>query len=299
MICVWPRVKSAEPCVRGLTADLAGDRADLRLGAAVGAPLLDRDLLADEVLVDRLGGLLDVVLRERVACAALLTRAIRERKLDRLDDPLVEQVLLRRLQLLRVLLGLGERAQLALELLAHRRLGGGRALLLEDQLRATSAPAARAATSASVEFIVSGPHSRSRISSTIAPASARPRSWMRCQISWPYLLRELVGDGRSSHLALPAFARSSSCASQILTISRVRELERLEELRLGHLVRAGLDHRQALLRADDDQVELALLLDSGERRVDDELAVDQADRGRRRSGRGTASARPSARPRRR
>ena len=45
---------------------LAGDRADLLLGAAVGAALLDRDLLADEVLVDRLGGLLDVVLGQRV-----------------------------------------------------------------------------------------------------------------------------------------------------------------------------------------------------------------------------------------
>ena len=39
---------------------LAGDRPDLRLGAAVGAALVDRDLLADEVLVDRLGRLLDV-----------------------------------------------------------------------------------------------------------------------------------------------------------------------------------------------------------------------------------------------
>ena len=59
-------------------ADLAGDRADLRLGAAVRAPLLDRDLLADEVLVDRLGRLLDVVLRERVADAVL--PALRRRR---------------------------------------------------------------------------------------------------------------------------------------------------------------------------------------------------------------------------
>jgi hypothetical protein len=35
----------------------------------------------------------------------------------------------------------------------------------------------------------------------------------------------------------------------------VRDLERLEEHVLGHLVGAGLDHRQAVLRADDDQVE--------------------------------------------
>jgi hypothetical protein len=53
MICVWPRVKSAEPCVRGADLHLGRHRADLLLGATVGAALVDRDLLADEVLVDR------------------------------------------------------------------------------------------------------------------------------------------------------------------------------------------------------------------------------------------------------
>ena len=42
----------------------------------------------------------------------------------------------------------------------------------------------------------------------------------------------------------------------------VRELEGLEDLVLRDLVGAGLDHRQRVLRADDDQVERALLLDS-------------------------------------
>ncbi len=55
MICVWPRVKSAEPCVRGLTETSQLTGADLLLGAAVGAALLDRDLAAHERLVDRLG----------------------------------------------------------------------------------------------------------------------------------------------------------------------------------------------------------------------------------------------------
>ena len=64
MICVWPRVKSADPCVRGADAHLALDRADLLGAAAVRAPLVDGDLLADEVFVDRVGGLLDVLLRE-------------------------------------------------------------------------------------------------------------------------------------------------------------------------------------------------------------------------------------------
>ena len=65
MICVWPRVKSPEPCVRGLTATSQVDRADLLLGAAVGTTLVDCDLLADEVLVDRPRRVLDVAARER------------------------------------------------------------------------------------------------------------------------------------------------------------------------------------------------------------------------------------------
>ena len=48
----------------------------------------------------------------------------------------------------------------------------------------------------------------------------------------------------------------------------VRELERLEDLLLGNLVRAGLDHRQPFLRADDDQVELAVVLALAQGRVD-------------------------------
>ena len=115
-------------------AHLAGDRADLRLRPAVRAALLDRDLLADEVLVDRLGRLADVRLGRAVAGAALgaLGRR-RERQVDGVDDPVVEQVLLGRLQLLGVLLGLGEGAQVGLELGANRAVGRGGTLLLEDR----------------------------------------------------------------------------------------------------------------------------------------------------------------------
>ena len=123
MICVWPRVKSAEPCVRGLTRHLALDRADLLRVAAVGAALLDRDLAADEVLVDRLGRRLTNCFVSESLTRGLAVdrrRADRERQLDGLDDPLEEQLPLRRLQLLRVLLGVGQRAQVVLELLAHR-----------------------------------------------------------------------------------------------------------------------------------------------------------------------------------
>ena len=57
----------------------------------------------------------------------------------------------------------------------------------------------------------------------------------------------------------------------------MREVERLEEDVLGHLFGAGLDHRQAVLRADDDQVERRLLEVLLVRRVEDELAVDATD----------------------
>ena len=56
----------------------------------------------------------------------------------------------------------------------------------------------------------------------------------------------------------------------------MRQLERLEELRLRDLLRAGLDHRQAVLRADDDQVEGALL-HLLQRRVDGPLVALPAD----------------------
>ena len=81
----------------------------------------------------------------------------------------------------------------------------------------------------------------------------------------------------SSHLGLPAWCASRSCASQSSHDLLLGEVERLEQPRLGELVGAGLDHRQAVLRADDDEVEAVVLLHLGERRVDGELAVDQAD----------------------
>ncbi len=56
----------------------------------------------------------------------------------------------------------------------------------------------------------------------------------------------------------------------------VRRLERLDDLLLGHFLGAGLDHHEAVLAAGDDEIELALLA-LLEGRVDDVLAVDQAD----------------------
>ena len=59
----------------------------------------------------------------------------------------------------------------------------------------------------------------------------------------------------SSHFGLPAFRAELLLSLAELHDLALREVERLEELLLGDLVGAGLDHRQAVLRADDDQVE--------------------------------------------
>ena len=81
-------------------ADLARDRADLLGAAPVGAALVDRDLPPDELLVDRLGGLLHVLPRHRVLDRRRLRVGgrgpDRERQLDLLLDPAEEQAALRR-----------------------------------------------------------------------------------------------------------------------------------------------------------------------------------------------------------
>ena len=89
---------------------------------------------------------------------------------------------------------------------------------------------------------------------------------------------EVVADFllRDRHLLLARLFGEIVDAGDDLLDRRVRRLERLDDLLLGHFLRAGLDHHQAVLAAGDDQIELALfaLL---ERRVDEVLAVDQAD----------------------
>ena len=81
--------------------------------------------------------------------------------------------------------------------------------------------------------------------------------------------------GRDGHLLLAGFLGEIVDHGDDLLDRGVRGVERGDDLLLGHFLRAGLDHHQAVLAADDDQIELALfaLL---ERRVDDVLAVDQA-----------------------
>ncbi len=101
---------------------------------------------------------------------------------------------------------------------------------------------------------------------------------MRSQIVWPCVALDLGGELEVEPLRLAGLAAQILLRLAQLLDLAVGELERLEERVLGDLVGAGLDHRQAVLRADDDQVEAGLVLQfCAQRRVDDEL--------RRRSGR--------------
>ncbi len=66
------------------------------------------------------------------------------------------------------------------------------------------------------------------------------------------------------------------CLAQLADLG-VRELESLEQHVLRNLVGAGFDHRQAVLRTDDDEVECGLFPVLLQRRVDDQFAVDLPD----------------------
>src|SRR5262245_35138076 len=115
---------------------LGRDRADLLLGAPVRTPLVDGDLLADEVLVDRVERALDVLLRLRVLDDRLVLDRLpadRERQLELLENAVQEQVALRRLELLRILLGVRELTKIREELLAKRSLDRRQARLLENR----------------------------------------------------------------------------------------------------------------------------------------------------------------------
>src|SRR5437763_100864 len=124
----------------GADAHLTRDLADLLRAAAVGPPLLDRDLAPDQVLVDRLRRLLDVLLGHRVLDDRRLVvgrgRPSRERQLYLLLDLLEEQAPFRRLELLRLLLGVGQCFQVFLGLLPYRTENGVDPLPVEDQRQA-------------------------------------------------------------------------------------------------------------------------------------------------------------------
>src|SRR4029453_1695961 len=107
MICVWPRVKSAEPCVRGATPT---SHVTSRTSSAARPS-------------------------RRLLSTGIFARAARERQSDGLDEPVEEQLALRRLELLRVLLGLRQRAEVVLELLSDVALDDLQARLLEGPVQ--------------------------------------------------------------------------------------------------------------------------------------------------------------------
>ena len=86
MICVWPRVKSAEPCVRGETPTSHSIGRISSVPRPSGRRFSTAIFFADELLVDRLGSLLHELLREAVLDRRGLAldggRADRERELD-------------------------------------------------------------------------------------------------------------------------------------------------------------------------------------------------------------------------
>ena len=135
--------------------------------------------------------------------------------------------------------------------------------------RVLGSPEYCSSTSSSTAFVASW---RSSLSSTeVASSSAAP-----CD-SRSGAQRSSSTCGTSiSSLGLPAFSPSSRCAAHELLDLRVRDVERVEDLGLGHLVGARLDHQDGLVGAGHDEVEVGLeqlLLG----RVDDEVALDLAD----------------------
>ena len=238
-----------------------------------GPALVDGDLLADEVLVDRVGRLLDVRARHRVL--RLVAVACRERQLQLVLDAGEQDVALARLQLLRVLLDVGERPQLVLELRANGALDGGEALLLEEHLE----PVADLELADDVLLARVHRDRRRVLGEQLVDDRAR-------------LAEADLGDPACDRLAVPRLElgveldvdplRLADLAGQLVDRVAdaddlgVRDGERLEHRLLRHLVAAGLDHRQCLARAHDDEVE-GRLLHLLERRVDDQLALDPGD----------------------
>src|SRR4029453_15864207 len=264
-------------------SNLTLDRPDLVGGTTVRAPLVHRDLLPDEVLVDRLGsplhpGTCERVLNDR-ALAIDRRRADRERQLDRLDDPVEEQLTLGRAQLLRILLGLGQLAERVLELVPDRLIDSGHALAIEDLVEALLV------LDSFDDVVLARGHldRRGLLREDLLHG--------RGSLAEPDLLDGLANAAGEALLevggdvGLEPFGLADLLAKLLLPLADrddlgVRQLERLEEPLLWDLVAAGLDHRQAVLRADDDQVESVVLLALFERRVEDELVVDQRDANR-------------------
>src|SRR6476469_5220904 len=106
------------------------------------------------------------------------------------------------------------------------------------------------------------------------------------------LLEQALVDLRSldGHLRLAGLLGQLALRGTDLLDRVVGDVEGVEDLGLGDLVGAGLDHQDGLVGARDDQVELGVADQVGLVGVDDEVAVDLADAhradGRRQRDRG-------------
>ena len=244
-----------------------------------GPALVDRDLRAHDLLVELVahaqhrrprGGV------ERPLAVALGLDPARERQPDRGGDVVVERVPLGRLELLGVLLGVGQRADRVAELLLHVRVDrrrraprcrAGRTRTARAgaaaRRRRSSCRRSRAALPAGCASILPG--SADRPPSAIA--AARARAVRRAQ---------RLGDRTVDPLGLPALAASSIWSWHSFLISpwasssaAIRSSSAISCAPASTIVMASG-------AAADDQVERRVL-QVGQRRVDDELTVDAAD----------------------
>ena len=234
---------------------------------------------AHDLLVDRLGRALDELAREAVLDLRRVTvdgrGTDREPEVAGLLDPLEEQMPLRGLQLLRVLLRVGQRAEVVAELLENRPDDRLEADLVEDLREA------RLDLRATEDVLLARVHRERRrelVRQLLDDGARLAEPGLLDPLADPVgdLLLQLLRD-----LGIEVLRLADLAAQILLRLAEpddlaVRELERFEQHVLRDLLRAGLDHRQAVLRADDDQVERRLL-ERRQRRVDDELLIDPAD----------------------
>ena len=180
-----------------------------------------------------------------------------------------------RLELLRVLLGVGQRADRVAELLLHVRVDGLLAHLGAELDEPELHPLAlehvgvgRAAADLGQLGALDGVD----LARKCGQAALGDRRCERGAVRLAQRLRDravdplgLTGLGGELDLEL----------AQLLDLA-VGELERRDQILLGDLLRARLDHGDRLGRAAHDQVERRVL-QVGQRRVDDQPAVDAAD----------------------
>ncbi len=274
-----PALEEARAVRARADTHLALDRADLLRVATVGPVLLDRDLAAHDLLVDRLGRALDELAREAVlhlrSFAVDRRGTDRESEVDGLLDPLEEQMPLRGFQLLRVLLRVGQRAEVVAELVIDRPYRRLEPDLVDYLCKA------RADLRAAENVLLARVHRERRrelVRQLLDDRARLPEPRRPNPLADPVgdLLLQLLRD-----LGIEVLRFADLAAQVLLRLTEpddlaVGELERVEQHVLRDLLRARLDHRQSVLRSDDDQVERRVL-ERRQRRVDDELLVDPAD----------------------